>query len=115
MRPLLAVLAFLVAAGPGRASPQADALYQSAVAKEAAKDHAGAIKDAEAAAAADPALWQAWQVDGNARIALGDQAGAIACYRNALQVNPNNPSLKAYVDQLAGAPAAAPAAASPGE
>lgn len=115
----VALCGLAAAPSPGRANPQGDALYQSAVAKEAAADHAGAIKDAEAAAQADPALWQAWQVDGNARVALGDRNGAIACYRNALTVNPNNPQLKAYVDQLAGsaAPAATTpaAAASPGE
>ncbi len=100
---------------PARANPQGDALYKSASAKETAGDHLGAIKDAEAAVQADPALWQAWQIDGNARMALGDQPGAVAVYKNALAGNPNNPSLRAYVDSLSG-PAAAPAVAvSPGE
>ena len=106
-----AVLAAAWLAAPAvAADPQADQLYQSAVTKYGAADYQGAIKDAEAAVALDPGNWQAWQVDGNARYALGDQTGALTVYRYALQGNPNNPQLKAFVDSLAGAASPAPSA-----
>lgn len=103
--------AILLAAAAAAADPRADALYQAAVAKYGAADYQGAIKDAEAAVALDPQNWQAWQLDGNARYALGDKTGAVTVYRYSLQVNPNNPQLKAFVDSLAAPAQAAPAAA----
>ncbi len=112
-----AIVAILCLAATAHATPEGDRLYQSALAKYNAKDYRGAVGDAEAAAAADPRHWQAWQLDGNARVSLGDTTGAVAAYRNSLSINPDNPGLKAYVDSLA--PAAAqpvpvqPAAAQP--
>ncbi len=102
-----AVLGLCVLATTALATPEGDRLYQAALAKYNAKDYRGAITDAEAAASADPAHWQAWQLDGNSRYAIGDSAGALTAYRYSLRINPNNPSLKAFVD------AQTPAAATP--
>ncbi|MEK7474837.1 MAG: hypothetical protein AAB152_04290 [Candidatus Coatesbacteria bacterium] len=102
-----------MASGALASDPRADALYASGTAKYGAADYAGAIKDAEAAVQLDLQNWQAWQLDGNARYAMGDQAGALTVYKYSLQVNPNNPQLKAFVDSMAGAAAAPAAAATP--
>ncbi len=96
----LVCLAALGLAVPAAVDAQADQLYQTAVAQYNAGDYNGAIKNAEAAAQADPQHWQAWQLDGNARYALGDKQGALTVYKYSLQINPNNPQLKTFVDQL---------------
>ena len=92
----------ITACGAARADPAAEAAYQAALAAYNAQNYAESVRQAEAATAADPRHWQAWQLDGNARVALGDTANAITVYRYALGINPDNPQLKAYVDQLAG-------------
>lgn len=102
---VLGCLAAAGIAGVAAATPEGDRLYQSALAKYGAKDYRGAIADAEAATTADPAHWQAWQLDGNARYAIGDKDGAVTVYRYSLRINPNNPGLQSFVDSLA-APAA---------
>ncbi len=103
---------------PARVRADAAADYAAGVAAYSAQDYQTAVAKAEAAVAADPKNWQAWQLDGNARYALGDKAGAVTVYKYALQMNPDNPQLKSFVDSLE-APAApvAPAkpAVSPGE
>ncbi len=103
MTAVLVCLAALGLAGHAAAQTNADRLYQQAVAQYNAGDYRGAIKNAEAAAQADPQHWQAWQVDGNARYALGDKQGALTVYQYSLRINPNNPQLKSFVDQLSGA------------
>jgi len=37
---------------------------------------------------------------GNCQYAKGDKPGAIASYRNSLQINPGNTALKTFTDQL---------------
>lgn len=91
------------------ADAAADQAYQAGLAAYTAADYPSAIKNAEAAVAADPKLWQAWQLDGNARYALGDKAGAATVYQYALQINPDNHQLKMLLDGLkAPAPVIAP-------
>jgi len=82
----------------------ANLLYQEAVTAYNSGDYSTAIARAEAAVQANPGLWQAWQVDGNARLALGDKTGALTVYKYALGIEPNNPSLASYVEQLEKAP-----------
>ena len=111
-------LSTLGLAGHAAADVKAEQYYQAAVAKYKARDYQGAIQYAEAAAQADPKHWQAWQLDGNARYALGDKKGALTVYKYSLQINPNTPQLKGFVTSLEselGAPAAAPAAAAQSE
>lgn len=85
------------------------------MAKYNARDYRGAVQYAEAAVQGDPTHWQAWQLDGNARYALGDKKGALTVYKYSLQVNPNNPQLKGFVarleSELGVTPASAPQAA----
>jgi tetratricopeptide (TPR) repeat protein len=55
----------------------------------------------------------AYQGLGSCYWAKGDKTNALTYYKYSLQMNPNNPSLKSFVDSQSGgaAPAAAPAAA----
>lgn len=85
----------------------ADAAYREGVELYAAQRHEDARRKAAAAVAADPAHWQAWQLLGNCRLALGERADALDAYRRSLDLHPDNPTLRSFVDQLA--PAAAPA------
>lgn len=48
----------------------------------------------------DPANGPAWQYLGACRAAAGDTAGAVAAYERALELNPDDASLKEYVDGL---------------
>ena len=82
------------------ATDTADRLYQEAITAHGAGEYRTAIERAEAAVTINPKMWQAWQVDGNARIALGDRKGALIVYKYALGIEPNNPALSTYVVQL---------------
>lgn len=112
---LVAATTAVLVAAQAHADAASDQEYQAAVAAYTAADYQGAIKQAEAAVAADAKNWQAWQLDGNARYALGDKAGAVTVYKYALQINPGNAQLKTFVDSLEGGPAQSAAAASPAE
>ncbi|QUC15872.1 uncharacterized protein UV8b_00113 [Ustilaginoidea virens] len=60
-------------------------LSNRAAAHSAAKDHAAARVDAEAAVAADPSYTKAWSRLGLARFALGDAQGAMDAYAEGIQ------------------------------
>lgn len=60
---------------------------------------------AEAAVAAEPGHWEAWQLLGACRWAARDGAGAIEAYARSLELNPENPVLREWVARHAdGAP-----------
>ena len=44
--------------------------------------------------------WEAWQLLGNCRYAIGSRPGAIRAYRRALKINPVNPQLESFVKEL---------------
>jgi len=75
-------------------------VYQSALSAYQAKEYLETVHLTELAVKLDPTLWQAWQLDGNARMALGDANGAEVAYHYALQLNPANHDLQQYVDQV---------------
>lgn len=77
-----------------------DSAYQSASAAYTAGRNAEARDQAAAVVAVDPAHWQAWQLLGNCRFALGDRPGAVEAYRKSLELHPDNPALKTFVDSL---------------
>lgn len=60
-------------------------LSNRAAAHSAAKDHASARSDAEAAVALDPAYTKAWSRLGLARFALGDAKGAMDAYAKGIE------------------------------
>lgn len=111
-RMALGLLAAVIGVRECRADAASDQAYAAGVAAYSAADYQGAVRQAEAAVAADPQNWQAWQLDGNARYALGDTAGALTVYQYSLQAHPDNPELRAMVDRLK-AQAVAPAATPP--
>ncbi len=49
---------------------------------------------------ADSKYWEAWQLLGNAYYGKGQKEDALKAYDKALEVNPDNPQLKAWVDSL---------------
>ncbi|KAH6880121.1 hypothetical protein B0T10DRAFT_495888 [Thelonectria olida] len=67
-------------------------LSNRAAAHSAAKDHASAKTDAEAAVAIDPAYTKAWSRLGLARFALGDAKGAMDAYAMGIQHEGNGGS-----------------------
>lgn len=67
-------------------------LSNRAAAHSAAKDHASARTDAEAAVALDPAYTKAWSRLGLARFALGDAKGAMDAYALGIQHEGNGGS-----------------------
>ncbi|MEK7475134.1 MAG: PorV/PorQ family protein [Candidatus Coatesbacteria bacterium] len=83
--------------------PTAEDAYRSGAALYGEQKYAEAAGQAQSALDADPNYWEAWQLLGNCRFSLNDRAGALAAYGKSLALHPDNPSLKAFVDQL-GAP-----------
>jgi small glutamine-rich tetratricopeptide repeat-containing protein alpha len=67
-------------------------LSNRAAAHSAAKDHASAKLDAEAAVALDPAYTKAWSRLGLARFALGDAKGAMEAYGKGIEYEGNGGS-----------------------
>lgn len=67
-------------------------LSNRAAAHSAAKDHAAARLDAEAAVAIDPAYTKAWSRLGLARFALGDARGAMEAYEQGIRHEGNGGS-----------------------
>jgi len=74
--------------------------YLAATGAYSASEYDSAVIHAEAATRIDPSHWQAWQVLGHARYARGDKKGALEAYHRAISINPDNPQLKAWVDQI---------------
>jgi len=89
-----------VAAQPAPTGGSSEADYQVSVKLYNARDYDGSWRSAASSLKANPRHWQSWQMIGNCQFAKGDKAGALASYRYALQLNPDNPSLKSFVDQL---------------
>jgi small glutamine-rich tetratricopeptide repeat-containing protein alpha len=85
-------------------------LSNRAAAHSAARDHASARADAEAAVAVDPKYTKAWSRLGLARFALGDAKGSMEAYRQGIEHEGNGGSeamkkgyetAKRRVDELA--------------
>jgi tetratricopeptide (TPR) repeat protein len=98
--------AHLAAQVPSKTAPQpdadadADAAYRASVSLFSAGDYDGAWRKAASVLEANRQHWQAWQMVGNCQYAKGDKAGAIVSYRYSLALNPNNPALKSWLDQI---------------
>lgn len=86
------------AAGAG--ARRADAEYRGAVSLYNAGDYDGAWRKAYAALQAHPQHWQSWMMIGNCQYAKGDRQGALVSYQRSLAIHPDNPRLKAWVEQL---------------
>jgi len=63
-------------------------------------DYDGALTEAEAIVKANPREWKAWHLIGHCLHAKGDRKGAFKAYARSLKINPDNPQLQAWVDQL---------------
>ena len=79
-----------------------EAEYQASLARYAAGDYDGAWTQAYASAQVNPSHAGAWQMIGNCQYAKGDKTGAVVSYRQSLALNPDNPQLSAFVNQLDG-------------
>jgi hypothetical protein len=77
-----------------------DRSYREGVELYTAQRYEEAAARAQAAVAADPRYWEAWQLLGNCRFSLNDRAGALEAYQRSLELHPENDSLKTFVDQL---------------
>ena len=73
----------------------------AAQAAYAAGDVDGAWAKVAPVLQAEPGNAAAWQLLGNCQYAKGDAAGALTSWKYALSLNPDNPTLKSFVDSLA--------------
>src|SRR5688572_27420912 len=91
----LCVLAAAVAGWscPAASEPRSLSCYLAALERYAQADYPAVLAQTAAAVEDDPRMWQAWQLAGNARLALGDLRGAMTDYRRALDLHPDNPVL----------------------
>ncbi len=62
--------------------------------------YAQAVSHFQSAIQTDPTFWQAYQVLGQCKYQLGDKTGALDSFNHSLQIHPNNPSLRNFVDKL---------------
>jgi hypothetical protein len=63
------------------------------------------IKYYKAAIQVDPQNWKAYQALGSCEYRLGQKDDAIRDYNQSLAINPNNPGLQNFVNQISGTPA----------
>jgi tetratricopeptide (TPR) repeat protein len=98
---LLLVPAVLNAATAGEYRDMGTALYQKGLYAKAADYFKDAVQ-------ADPNDWQSYQGLGDAYLKMNDNADALDAYQKSLQINPNNTSLQAQVDNLRASGATAP-------
>jgi len=83
---------------PNPAEIEAD--YQSAKALIRANLHADARKKLESIVARDPANWKSWALLGNACYGAADKPAAMTAWSKSLELNPDNPQLKSWVEKL---------------
>jgi tetratricopeptide (TPR) repeat protein len=65
-----------------------------------ARDYDSAINALYTLLNANNRHWEAWQLAGNCLYAKGDRQGALAAHKNSLTVNPDNPSLKSWMESI---------------
>ncbi len=75
--------------------------YQESLRLYYKHDYQGAWRKAYAILQVDSQHWQAWQIIGNCQKAKGDHDGAQASYKRSLEINPNNPVLRAWEEEEA--------------
>lgn len=101
---LVKALLFLLVLGfTGHALGQADLAisnYQTGNMYYSQKDYVKAMRYFNLTIDIDPRFWQAYQGLGNCYYAKGKLGKAAANYQMALHLNPQNPTLKAFVDTL---------------
>lgn len=83
----------------GRAYTSSD-YYQAGLSFYQQKDYSKAIQYLKASAQMDPQNWQAEQVLGYSYYMTGDTTEALAAFDRSLQINPGNPNLKGFADNL---------------
>ncbi len=97
-----------------QATPTAQDLEEQGQALYRAGQYPKALIYFNFAVQADPNSWQAYQQLGNTYYQLGDASDAMIAYQQSLKLNPNNPTLTNFVNNLRGAnPAAGTSAAAP--
>ncbi len=97
--------------GPLPASPVPTAVkdtsagdYLSALHDYQQGRYAQAALDFQKAAQENPGSWQAYQGLGSSFLKEGNRDGALQAYKKSLELNPNNPQLKAAIEKLEAGP-----------
>jgi len=85
---------------PTQAARDMDKEYRAAVECYKSGDYNGAWRKAYAILREAPQHWRSWAIIGNCQYAKGDRQGAMASYQRALEIHPDNPRLKAWVEKL---------------
>jgi len=74
--------------------------YEAANASYTAQKYDEAINLAGECIKGQPNHWQAWQLIGNSQYAKGNKVDAVKAYDRALEINPDNPQLRTWNDQV---------------
>ncbi len=107
----LIITTSLVLVATSMAAATFDESYKAGVAAYQARQFAQAAAAMQDAVASNPSSWQAWQVLCLSRYQAGDKAGALQAGEKCLELNPNNPSVRQFVDSLKAQGITAPATA----
>src|SRR5579859_1202646 len=96
--------------GHALAQDKAAAYYQAGNIFYGQNKYDEAIHYFESATQANPDLWQAYQGEGSCYYAKGEKAKSLPYFQKALNLNRNNPSLAAFINNLRSQVAATQAA-----
>jgi hypothetical protein len=81
-------------------APDVDALYREAADLYTAGDYDAASQRSRRIIDMDPGNWRAWGILGNCHYARGRREEALAAYSRSLEINPDNPALRAWVEKM---------------
>ena len=101
MRPKLILFGFiLLALAPPAGAYTFQDYYNAGMQFYQQKQYGQAIAYLKEAVVLDPQSWQTYQVLGMAYYQNADQADAVSAAHTSLKINPDNPALQKFVDQL---------------
>jgi hypothetical protein len=81
-------------------SPDVESLYREAANLYTAGDHDAAARSSQRIIDIDSGHWRAWALLGNCHYAKGKREEALAAYSRSLEINPDNPQLRAWVEKM---------------
>ena len=80
--------------------PDVESLYREAAYIYTLGDHDAASQRSQRILDIDPRHWRAWALLGNCHYAKGRREEALAAYSRSLEINPDNPQLRAWVEKM---------------
>ena len=81
-------------------TPDVESLYSEASDLYVAGDYEAAARSSQRILDMDSGHWRAWALLGNCHYAKGKREEALAAYSRSLEINPDNPQLRGWVEKM---------------